>query len=265
MLRRQNEAGLTSLNTPSWLRHSANSRAAKIDYMLLGGATMQELINQSGAGSATSVRAHFRHLTTEHGLKIDLNAGIYRFRDEAKGGIPAKASQAQNPLQELIHGHVDFAEGQTGITYDLIFGKRLEGATKMQLADPYIMRNHQFRNLSELLGLVRNKAGSSEVTFKLVTKRDTGNETWQQNSLSEFHQRYADIGIRFDWKFDDRLHDRSMRINTGWRVTLGRGLDIYRFADINGNFNPAVAEQALRSVYQFSITYTQEAWVDTAK
>jgi predicted GIY-YIG superfamily endonuclease len=55
--------------TPSWLRHK-NKRGAMIDCLLLRGATMEELIEQSGSANERSVRGHLTHLQNEHKMPI---------------------------------------------------------------------------------------------------------------------------------------------------------------------------------------------------
>ncbi len=36
------------------------------------------------------------------------------------------------------------------------------------------------------------------------------------------------MGIIFPCEFDDFIHDRSIEMNNGWKVILGRGLDIWQ-------------------------------------
>ena len=41
----------------------------------------------------------------------------------------------------------------------------------------------------------------------------------------------ADAGIEFLWRFDEKIHDRELRTDTGWSIRIGRGLDIYQRTD----------------------------------
>lgn len=36
------------------------------------------------------------------------------------------------------------------------------------------------------------------------------------------------LGIIFTYEFDDFIHDRSIVMNNGWKIILGRGLDIWQ-------------------------------------
>ena len=36
------------------------------------------------------------------------------------------------------------------------------------------------------------------------------------------------MGIIFSYEFDDFIHDRSITSDNGWKIILGRGLDIWQ-------------------------------------
>ena len=56
--------------------------------------------------------------------------------------------------------------------------------------------------------------------------------------------------------FDGSIHDRSIVTDTGWRILLGRGLDI--FQNVNGDaFDLASRLEAYRQVKAFGITYVR--------
>ncbi|MFC9175635.1 MULTISPECIES: MIT C-terminal domain-containing protein [Streptomyces] len=61
-------------------------------------------------------------------------------------------------------------------------------------------------------------------------------------------------GINLDISFDDTIHDRSIVTDTGWKILLGRGLDIFQF--VTGDaFDLATRHQEYRQVKAFSVTY----------
>jgi len=55
----------------SWLRH--RGRAARLDRLLLRGASMEEL-----QAVATAVPEHIRHLRTVHNLRVEETNGTWR-------------------------------------------------------------------------------------------------------------------------------------------------------------------------------------------
>ena len=76
--------------------------------------------------------------------------------------------------------------------------------------------------------------------------------------LLRVKQAAAVAGINLDVKFDGSIHDRSIVANSGWRINLGRGLDIFQFV-ANDAFDLAVKFQQYRQVKAFGVTYIREA------
>ncbi|TVQ95224.1 MAG: hypothetical protein EA400_00100, partial [Chromatiaceae bacterium] len=46
--------------------------------------------------------------------------------------------------------------------------------------------------------------------------------------LEELKQSLLDLGIALAVQVNDRLHDREIRIDTGWVIKIGRGLDLFQ-------------------------------------
>ena len=44
--------------------------------------------------------------------------------------------------------------------------------------------------------------------------------------MDEIKDDLAGYGIEFNYKFRD-FHDRCIKTDTGWTITLGRGLDMF--------------------------------------
>ncbi len=53
------------------------------------------------------------------------------------------------------------------------------------------------------------------------------------------------LGILFSYEFDENIHDRSIEINNGWKILLGRGLDIWQKTGGWYDINEYVQEQRL--------------------
>ena len=62
----------------------------------------------------------------------------------------------------------------------------------------------------------------------------------------------ARVALTFD--FDQNQHDRSIKIDTGWRISLGRGLDIFKKPE--GKFTLGIVDQTKRECKATTITYT---------
>lgn len=153
-------------------------------------------------------------------------------------------------------GHLEFREDQRGVTYAKLFGSYIAGAQEITIKDPYIRKPHQVRNFAEFLETVFNYTDrSDEVHVHLITGyTDSQYIDEQIDGLNTLQTVFGQLGIVFTYEFDESGHDRSIVTDTGWRVILGRGLDIYQPFD--GNWlNPLVRQQRLRRVRAFEVTY----------
>lgn len=153
-------------------------------------------------------------------------------------------------------GHVEFAESQRGATYNKLFGPYVAGATQITLKDPYIRKTYQVRNLAEFLETVYTYTNrSDEVHVHLITGCDEEYPDRQIDNLSQVQATFGTLGIALTYEFSESGHDRSIVTDTGWRVILGRGLDIYQRYSDNDWLNPLTRQQKLRRVKEFSVTY----------
>ena len=165
------------------------------------------------------------------------------------------------PMPYLIEGHLEYQENQRGVSYDLLLLPYLRGATEITITDPYIRKFHQARNLMELIeALASVKDPADEVSVKLITGETTEGAyelQKQMEFLLKVKQAAAIAGIDLDVKFDASIHDRSIVANSGWRINLGRGLDIFQFVS-NDAFDLAVKLQQYRQVKAFGVTYIRD-------
>ena len=155
-------------------------------------------------------------------------------------------------------GHVTFAENQKGVSFDALFGPWLDGASEIVLTDPYIRVYHQMRNLMELLEVIAlRKPDGEEVSFRLITAPDAEDLARQQGYLEQIRDGIGPTGVEFEWTFDDTkaIHARHLVTNTGWKILLDRGLDVFQRADLNNGFSPANRNQRFRQVKAFELTY----------
>ncbi|MEP7763100.1 BREX system Lon protease-like protein BrxL [Sanguibacter sp. 25GB23B1] len=175
---------------------------------------------------------------------------------------PSSAPVEVVPKPEpLFEGHREFQENQRGVSYENLLLPYLRGASEMTIVDPYIRKFHQARNLMELIEtLAVNKDPADELTVKLVTSEhaDGGMEVQKQiEILLKLKQAAAVAGITLDVRFDDTIHDRSIVADSGWRINLGRGLDIFQYVASDA-FDLAVKLQQYRQVKSFGVTYICE-------
>lgn len=161
--------------------------------------------------------------------------------------------------ERLFQGHREFQENQRGVSYETLLLPYLRGATEITVVDPYIRLPHQGRNLVDLLSLLASaKDPADEVAVTLVTKEDTG-EFQRQHllMLKDIQDGAASAGIKFDVQWDPSIHDRSIRADNGWKILLGRGLDIFQKGSGN-QFDIGARRQEFRQVVAFGVTYIRQ-------
>ena len=163
------------------------------------------------------------------------------------------------PAPKLFEGHRDFAENQRGLSYETLLMPYLRGASDITIVDPYIRLPHQGRNLVDLLALLAaSKDPADEITVTLVTKEVRG-EYGQQHllMLKDIQDSAATAGIQFTVTWDETIHDRSIRTDHGWKLLLGRGLDIFQKGS-GSPYDLGSRRQEFRQVFAFGITYINE-------
>jgi ATP-dependent Lon protease len=161
----------------------------------------------------------------------------------------------------LFEGHREFQENQRGVSFDTLLVPYLRGAGQITIIDPYIRQFHQARNLMELIqGIAATKDAADEVNVKLITAENEDGEEKLRKQLElllKVKQGAAAGGINLDVSFDNTIHDRSIVTDTGWKILLGRGLDIFQY--VTGDaFDLATKLQEYRHVKAFGVTYIRE-------
>lgn len=182
---------------------------------------------------------------------------------------PAAAASSAAPAVAVAPGfvpkpgHVVFTENRKGISFDKIFGPWTDGATRIIITDPYIRRFHQARNVMELIEmLIRRKQPEDQVSVHLVTAPDDGNIQEQRECLDGIAEACTGTGVDFTWAFDGAgtLHARDITTDTGWKMVLDRGLDIFQPTPrkMNG-FSLGERMQEHRMIRGFYVTYVENA------
>lgn len=174
------------------------------------------------------------------------------------GPTPASPQAAS---QEPAPGHVTFVENQKGVSFDVLIGPWLDGATEVSLTDPYIRVYHQMRNLMELLEMIAlRKPDGEETSFLLITTQDQEDTLRQKSYLEQIRDGIAPLGVAFSWEFKNAgtIHARHIVTDTGWKILLDRGLDVFQRVDLNNGFSPANRHQRFRQVKAFEVTYLFE-------
>ncbi|MGO3778005.1 MAG: BREX system Lon protease-like protein BrxL [Canibacter sp.] len=144
----------------------------------------------------------------------------------------SSAEALETPAETtLVEGHRDFKAGQKGVSYESLILPYVRGAASITITDPYIRMPHQGRNLADLLSLLATaKDDAEEIDVALVTAEETRVE-YKHNQLlmlKSIKDASDAVGVRLKVRFDDTIHDRRIEASNGWRIDLGKGLDIWQ-------------------------------------
>jgi len=202
---------------------------------------------------------HYYHKTVATGDDEDEDEELIPVATKAMAHTTSnELINANEIIDELKEQHLSFKENQKGVTYDSLFGRYLKGATDITITDPYIRIFFQARNLMEFIEtVVANKAVENTVNVHLITITDDRTPESQLEFFEQIQLSAQTAGVTFTWEFDttETIHARSIITNTGWKILLDRGLDIFQQYSMNDAFNLANRLQQYRSCKAFEVTY----------
>ena len=146
-------------------------------------------------------------------------------REEAiPASVPPADQDAESGLQEQ---HFTILYGDTGYSYESILGPYLRGAKELTVEDPYIRLPHQLQNFVRFCETVVKALTVKKLT--LITSYEEKTQLADlQDKLGELQQSLLELDVVLDIQLNPNLHDREIRLDNGWVVKIGRGLDFYQ-------------------------------------
>jgi ATP-dependent Lon protease len=143
---------------------------------------------------------------------------------------PPASSAVVSAVPALKEKQIRIGYGDTGFTYESLFGEYLKGAKEITVEDPYIRVPHQISNFLRFCELVV-KVGSAQVINLITGSDDDLQRKEAEEKLKMIGSSLLDHGIKLNLKFSDTLHDREIRLDNGWIIKIGRGFDLYQKLD----------------------------------
>ena len=169
---------------------------------------------------------------------------------------PEKSAKAIDPLspdRPPQEQNLDIAEGQKGISFEKLFRPYVRGAKRIRVFDPYIRLQYQIYNFMSFCEVL--EPSGEMLKLDLITACHKYQKNELEQKLSELQTGLRRDHIELDYRFDDELHDRWIETDTGWRIMLGRGLDIFQKPD--DKFTLGFLDQTKRKCRATTITYTR--------
>jgi ATP-dependent Lon protease len=137
---------------------------------------------------------------------------------------PPQPDQSINRLKEQ---HFTILYGDSGHSYETIMGPYLQGAKEVTIEDPYIRMQHQIQNFVRFCETCL-KSGSIK-TINLVSSYDDSTQLADiSEKLEDLKQSLIEADVVLNISLNPNLHDREIRIDNGWHIKIGRGLDFYQ-------------------------------------
>lgn len=165
-------------------------------------------LNVSGNLDLTSQKVHIPNILAEKPLS------------------PTSVISDENK-SELKEKHFTIFYGDTGYDYDSIFGPYLFGAKSIKVEDPYIRSPHQIQNFVRLCETVVKLSSIKKIN--LITSADDETQKGEiEQKLGDLKQSLLEMDVVLEYVFNSTLHDREIRLDNGWVIKIGRGLDFYQ-------------------------------------
>ncbi len=145
---------------------------------------------------------------------------------ETEEPVIEETKEKRPRIQRLPEKVDSFRMGQTGVSYEKLFAPYLHDANEIFIEDPFIRTSWQTKNLMEFITMLIDTRPVDDLKIHLSTNEEEEKIPELIDRLDDIKDDLAGYGIEFDYKFRD-FHDRCIKTDTGWTITLGRGLDIF--------------------------------------
>lgn len=141
-------------------------------------------------------------------------------------GTTAGQTAKRPRIHILQEKSMTFRMGQTGVSYEKLFASYMANANEITVEDPYIRAPWQIKNFMEFALMLINTRPVDDLKLNLITNEEDDKLPELIDRLDDIKDDLATYGIDFEYKFRD-FHDRCIKTDTGWTISLGRGLDMF--------------------------------------
>ena len=155
---------------------------------------------------------------------------VLTVEEEPSRGLTPTASTpllVAPPSMELMEQHFTILYGDTGYSYESIIGRYLPGAEAVVIEDPYIRLQHQLQNFVRFCETVL-KAGTVKKIILITGNDDKTQLAEIADKMEDLKQSLLELDVDLEVKVNPNMHDREIRLDNGWIIKIGRGLDFYQ-------------------------------------
>lgn len=161
------------------------------------------------------------------------------------------------------HVQIHIEPDSTGHSYEILFGRYLSSfVTAVEVEDPYIRSHHQVQNFLRLCELiVKKRCPVHTITLTTSKPQETASQHDQNKWLQSLTTSLQTHKIKLQINFSDTLHDREIRLDTGWVIKIGRGLDIFKACD---KFHIGFCDLDLRHCHETTVDIFNKKYLKTS-
>jgi ATP-dependent Lon protease len=177
-------------------------------------------------------------------------------KTEDNNDLPIRMTTSPLEIDEgdLAPKTIHINEGDSGHSYQNLFGPYLKGAKSIQVVDPYVRLEYQIRNFITFIGII--DTSNSPVQLTLTTSaEDAYQEKEISKKLDEIKNSVIKHGVNLIFDFSTTVHRRGIEADNGWKIISDRGLDIFQKPD--SKYELSEVDQTKRKCRETEITYIQ--------
>ena len=166
--------------------------------------------------------------STDSSVQLDVvSAAEDDLTETTKSVDPQFWREAENVGPDVREQHYTILYGDTGHSYESIIGPYLSGAKSVIIEDPYIRLPHQIQNFVRFCETVLRSGTVKKID--LVTGYDDNTQLAEiHEKLEDLKQSLLEVDVILEVKLNPNIHDREIRLDNGWVIKIGRGLDFYQ-------------------------------------
>jgi ATP-dependent Lon protease len=194
-----------------------------------------------------------RQLNEKLSPERDVESEVTPDADLHPKSVPVKSPAVSSSISntgELVEQHFTIMYGDVGHSYETIIGPYLLTAKMVVIEDPYIRLQHQIQNFVRFCEMAIKSGTIKKIV--LITGYDDNTQLAEiAEKMEELKQSLLEQDVELEIKLNDKIHDREIRIDNGWTVKIGRGLDFYQRP--SGWFEVGANDMSLRKCLETKV------------
>ena len=164
---------------------------------------------------------------------VDKKTAVMAYSADAEPNQKLESATSEPPGISTIgkigpnEQHFTILYGDIGYSYESIVGPYLNAVKEVVVEDAYIRAAHQIQNFVRFCETLLKAPTIKKITL-VTTSESKFQQDDTQDKLEQLRQSLLEMDIVLEITFNHNLHDREIRLDNGWIIKIGRGLDFYQ-------------------------------------